>query len=206
MTIPTVAEAWATYYKDAGYSVPTTTRDPPTSTFLAFNSTSISSTSTTMPAQIQSLNLPQSPSRQLDPTNEPKTTPGSTITTAISPREKASIGTAGALGALGIAGSLYLFRRSKKKRLERIRSELAPEVVRSEETESRRPNAQTQMNTTSDWPVETMHLGGRNELTELDGRTETDTSWGWLTHEAHVGGRNQLVGQGGKVKRAEMPG
>ncbi len=110
-TIPTVAEAWAIYYKDAGYSVPTTTRDPPTSNFLALNSTSISPTSTTMPAQTtQSLNPPQSPSEQLDPTNEPKPTPGSTFTTAISPGEKASIGTAGALGALGLAGSLYLFR------------------------------------------------------------------------------------------------
>ncbi len=77
-------------------------------------------------------------------------------------------------------------------------------MVLSEETELRGPNAQTEMNVTSDWPLEEMYLGGRNELTELDGRTETDASW--LTDEAHIGGRNQLMGQDGKVKRAEMPG
>ncbi len=79
-------------------------------------------------------------------------------------------------------------------------------MVRSEETELRGPNAQTEMNITSQWPLEEMRLGGRSELTELDGWTETDTSWGWLTDEAQIGGRNQLMGQDGRVKRAEMPG
>ena len=143
VTIPTVAEAWSTYYKDAGYSIPTGTIHTSTGTSFASEITSISSTSTIMPAQSQSLSLPQSPSRQSSPTSASKPTPVSR-TTAISPGGKAIFGIAGAFSAFGAVGLFYLFRRSRNKRREQSRSNSTPNA----------------------------HLAGRHELMGHDMRTE----------------------------------
>ena len=114
--IPTVADAWSTYYEYAGYSVPTTTSESSTSTFLVSKVTSMSSTSTTIATQTQSRNLSQPSTEQSILPETPKPTPASTQTTATSPSEKAIIGTASALGVLGAVGALFLFRRSRNKR------------------------------------------------------------------------------------------
>ena len=176
-TIPTLAGAWSTYYKDAGYSIPTGTIHTSTGTSFASEITSIPSTSTTPPAQFQSLSLPQSPSTQSSPTSTSKPTPVSKTTT-ISPGGKAVFGIAGALAAFGAVGLFYLFRRSRTKRRERSRSKPTPDV----------------------------HLAGRHELMEHDVRGELDTTRRWPLEEAHVGGWNELSGRNGRGKRAEMPG
>ena len=117
--IPTVAEAWTTYYEDAGYSLPTTTADPLTGTSHFSRNTFTSYSSTTSATRSQSLNaVPSSSFHHSNATNISEPIHTSTATPAISSREKAIIGTASAVGALGIlgaAGSFYLFRRSHKR-------------------------------------------------------------------------------------------
>ena len=183
-TIPTVAEEWTTYYEDAGYSVPTTTSTASASTFppsKGTTSTSISSTSTTMPAQSQSLNLPQAVSKQSAPTITPEPTPASTTTTAIGPREKVVIGTASALGALGalmLVGLLYHIRRSRIRRREQNRSELAAEVVNFDE----------------------------RKLTGHSAPMQTDVTWDWSSKGAHASGAMEVIGLDGEGQIAEMTG
>ena len=223
-TIPTVAEEWTTYYEDAGYLIPTTTGSAPVRTFPATEGSSISTTSTTsttmlalsqslnvpqagtkqeesiatfsvsastfpaskgttissastpMPAKSQSVNLPQAVSNQPAPTTTPEPTPISAAATAIVPREKVVIGTASALGVLGtlvLVGLLHQIRRSRNKRLEKKRSELAPEVVTSEETELMGLGAPTQALTRWDRPSKGAPLSGPNEIIGRDGK-------GWI--------------------------
>ena len=117
--IPTIAEAWTMYYEDAGYSLPTTTADTLTRTSHFSRNTFTSYTSTTPSIRSQSLNaVPTSTFHDLNATNTSEPIHTSTILPAISPREKAIIGTSSAVGALGIvgvAGSLYVFRRLHKR-------------------------------------------------------------------------------------------
>ena len=129
-TIPTIAEAWTTYYEDAGYSIPTTNTFPSTSTIPASRATYTSYASTTLPLRAPSLNsTPPLSSQHPTPTSVPTPILTSTTSTAkeaaISPSEKIIIGTAGAVGTLGILGAVcgfYLFRRSRIQRSEESRT------------------------------------------------------------------------------------
>ena len=129
-----------------------------------------------MPAQSHSLNLPQAVSRLSAPTAIPEPAPASTTRTAVGPREKVVIGTASALGVLGalvLVGLLYQIRRSRAKRLEKTRSELAPEVVNFEELESTGHSTPTQTDATWDWsskgarPGAPMEMIGQEEVGEI---------------------------------------
>ena len=115
-TIPTSAEEWATYYQDAGYSVPTATSSQSTSTVLASQDISETSASTTLPAHSQRLNVTTSPASQTSSKDVSEPGPTSTSKTTISSGEKAIIGVASAVGVLGAIGSLYLFQRSRTRR------------------------------------------------------------------------------------------
>ena len=167
------------YYEDAGYSLPTTTADTLTRTLHFSRNTFTSYTSTTPSIRSQSLNaVPTSTFHDLNATNTSGPTHTSTILPGISPREKAIIGTAsavGALGILGVAGSLYLFRRSHKR--------------------SKQPK---QKPTLDSLMVEDMALTGHGILTEMD--ATRDRSF----YEAQSIGLHELMGQDGKTQRPEL--
>lgn len=175
-TIPTNAQAWTTYYENAGYSLPSTTIDPSTSTFPTLKS------NTPLPVQSQPLNHTASlASQQPSLTNIVEPTHTSATTTAISSRVKAIIGTASALGALlivGAIGSLYLFRRSRIKRSEKLGPKDRLEAV----------------------AIEGTGLTGHRMVGEMD------ATWDRPLHEAHLGGLNELMGRDSMELRAEMTG
>ena len=178
--IPTIAEAWTTYYEDAGYSLPTTTATSLTRTSPFSRNTFTSSTSTTPSIRSQSLNaVPTSSFHQPTATNTSEPIHTSTITPALSPREKAIIGTASAVGALGIlgaAGSLYLFRRSHKH---------------SKHPEQKpRLGTLSEMDATRDRPLHEAQSGGLHELVGQDGKEQ----------------RPELMEQNRREKRVELPG
>ena len=124
-----------------------------------------------MPAQSQSMNLPQAVSKQPAPTATPEPTPASTTTTAVGPREKVVIGTASALGALGalvLIGLLYQIRRSRIKRRVQTRSELPAEEVNFEGKKMTGHSAPIQTNVTLDWSSKRARPSGQMEVTGQD--------------------------------------
>ena len=173
-TIPTVAASWATYYGDAGYSIPSMTSSPSTSTVTISQPTSISQTSSTLPTQPQPLNTaPASTSQQIPPTNTTKLIPSSTITTTMTPHEKAVIGTGGALGALGVLGiicSLYLYRRSRNKRSRKHGPRFRTESDPDEQIELNGHEVGKEMDAKMTRPLDRAHLSGPNELMGQDPR------------------------------------
>ena len=191
--IPTIAEAWTAYYEDAGYSLPTTTADHLTRTSHFSRSTFTSYTSTTPYMQPQSLNVvPTSSLNHPIAMNTSDPMQMSTTSAAISPREKAIIGTVSAVGALGILGtavSLYLFRRLHKRQKQ-------PE---------QKPRLDSVM-------VEDTALAGHGILSETEAKRDRPL------HQAQLGGLHEPVGQSGKEQkpkpmeqngreeRAELPG
>ena len=189
-TIPTIAEAWSTYYEDAGYSIPTTTSSSLRSTLSTSKSTLISYASTLLPVQTQSQDdIPPSSSQQPTPTNTPNPAQASTTTSAIGPRVKAVIGTTSALGAVGIVGaviSFCLFRRARSKRSGNFGPK--PEAIRVEDTELAAHDVQRKTDARSDRPVDGAHLGGLHELIGQDREEQ----------------RAELTGQNERKKRVEL--
>ena len=148
-TIPTIAQAWSTYYEDAGYSIPTTTS---------------SSLRSTLPTS-------KSTAQQPTPTNTSDPAQTSTTITAIGPREKAIIGTTSALGAVGILAaviSFCLFRRARSERSGRSGPKSELEAIRVEHTELAAHDVQTKTDARSDRPLDGAHLGGLHELRGQD--------------------------------------
>ena len=187
-TIPTVAEAWSTYYEDAGYSIPSTTSQISTSISIAskgaptsFIPSTTGQTSTSL--SIASKGAPTSfipsttgqTSTSLSIASKGALTSSTPITsektsasapaTSISSSAKAFIGTAAGLVFFGAVGSLYLFRRSRAKRLEQARAQSAPKVANFDVAELAESSVQTETNSTRVWPVNGTYLDGRNMLT-----------------------------------------
>lgn len=186
-TIPTNAQAWTAYYENAGYSLPSTTIDPLTSTFPTLKS------DTTLPVQSQPLNY-ATPSTSQQPSliNIVEPTHTSATATAMSSREKAIIGTASALGALlilGAVGSLYLFRRSRFKRSGKPGLKDRLEAVTIEDTGLTGHRMVGEMDATWDRSLDEAHLGGLNELMGRD----------------NMALRAELTGQNGREVKAELP-
>ena len=194
-TIPTIAEAWSTYYEDAGYSIPTTTSSALRSTLSTSKSTLISYTSTLLPAQTQSQDdIQPSSSQQPTPTDTPNPAQAST-TTAIGPRGKAIIGTTSALGAVGILGaviSFCLFRRARSKRSGNFGPK--SEVIRLEDTEFG-PKSE----------LEAIRVEN-TELAAHDVQRKTDARSDRLFDGTHLGRLHELIGQDREEQRAEMTG
>ena len=190
--IPTIAEAWSTYYEDAGYSLSTTTADPLTRTSSLSRNTFTSHTSTTPSTQSQSLSAVSTSSlNHPTATNTSEPIQTSTTSPAISPREKAIIGSAsavGALGILGVVGSLYVFRQSKK-RSKQPEPKPRHETIKFEDTALKGHGMPREMNATWDGPLHEAPSGGLNELVGQDGRDH----------------RPELMEQNGREMRIELP-
>ena len=168
-TIPTVANALATYYEDANYSIPSTISGLLTSTVAVSQPTSTSQTT-----QPQTPNtLPASSSQQPSPTNSTNLTPISTTTTALSSHEKAAIGTGsalGGLGALGILCSLYLYRRSRNKRSGELGLRYRAELGGDEQVELSGNDVRGERDATLTRPLDRARLKWSNELMGHDSR------------------------------------
>ena len=173
--IPTIAEAWTTYYEDAGYTLPTTMAGPLTTASSFSRNKVIPYTSTTLSRQSHSLiGVTTSSSQHATATSTSEAIDTSTPNPAITPREKAIVGTAsavGGLGLLGAVGSVYLFRRSRK-RLDQLETKLRLERVNPKYTSSTEQGVLREMDATWDRPLNEAHLGGLNELERQDGREE----------------------------------
>ena len=191
-TIPTIAEAWSTYYEDAGCSIPTTTSSSLRSTLSTSKSTLISYASTLLPVPTQSQNdIPPSSSQQPTPTNTPNPAQASTTITAIGPRGKAIIGTTSALGAVGILGaviSFCLFRRARSKRSGNFGPKCELEAIRVEDAELAAHDVQRKTDARSDRPLDGAYLGRLHELIGQDREEQ----------------RAEMTGQNERKKRVEL--
>ena len=168
-TIPTVANALATYYEDANYSIPSTTSGFSTSTAAGSQPTSISQASQSQTPN----NLPASSSQHPSPTNSTALTPIATTTTALSSHEKAAIGTGSALGGVGVLGivcSIYLYRRSRNKRSGELGLRYRAELDSNEQIELSGDDVRSEMDATLTRPLDRARLKWSNELMGHDPR------------------------------------
>lgn len=213
-TIPTVANEWNTYYEDAGYSVPITTSDPSSSTFLAFKDTSISSTSTTVSSQPQLPNVSAPPSSQISTSTSlafKDTSVSSTSTTVPSqpqllnvsapPSSQTSTSTPNPAPA---SKPKTTVTPSEKAIIGTVGAFAVLGAFGS--VYSFRRSRTKRMIQHGSKPTPEAHPGWRSELMGHDTRTEMEATCGRPLDKAYLGGSNELVRQDGRVERAEMPG